>query len=128
MKIIGNHGPGTSPTRTGSGIDTQKVPFGWVQITLEANEEAFLPTVDLFGHEHVMFQGIFCQALSGSFTVDATLAPADLAINPEQAAGASWVSDIAGLVPGTITKMKNPATALRITNGGTKGILVIAGV
>ena len=127
MKILGNHGPGMFPIRTGSGVDPRKVPFGYVYISMETNEEMFLPAADLFPHPNQRYQGVSAQTLLGSFKIDVTLAPADLALNPTQHPTGMWIQEVAALAPGTIMKLVNTGTVLRITCVA-KGLIAVAGV
>jgi len=99
---------------SGSGRLRERTPFGLLTISGATGEVVRVSTNDLYQKVDIGPQGIYVQALGGNVQIDATLVSPDLAKNPAQDVGGHWIADTT-LTPGTITKLVNAATALRIT-------------
>lgn len=114
ISILGNAGPGRESVRTGSGAVSRRAPFSHITVSGKAGEVARLSVVDLYPKFDQTFKGISVQALGGSVKIAVTLAPIDLAMNPEQDVGGHWVQEIT-LAPGQIVTLEDMSTTLRIT-------------
>jgi len=137
-RIIGNAGPGMNPTRTGSGIDKRRSPFARITIIADEDGDVFrLPSSDLFPKFAQVYQGIFVQGqglTGGTVQVDATLVPADQALNPAQDTPETgeqsiWHADTTVAVGNAISKLSCPCpSALRITFAKKGTLLHLVGV
>lgn len=131
-RIIGNAGPGMTPTKSGSGVDRMRSPFARVTIVSDAAGDVIrVPLSALFPKFDQIYQGIFAQAIGGGCQIDVTLCEPDLAVNPAQDGSGStshWHADTT-LAAGPIQKLVSPiASCLRITFTAKGSFLFLAGV
>jgi hypothetical protein len=126
-RIIGNSGPGINSTNSGSGIPPRRCPFAHLTvISDEAGDDIRIPATDLFPKFSQVFQGVFVQAVGGSAEIYTTLIEPGLAMNPQQD-GSHWIS-AASISDGTITKIDNLTTCLRIVFSAKGTVVYVAGV
>ena len=114
ISILGNSAPGVESVRTGSGALARRAPFGHITVSGKAGDVARISVVDLYPKFDQTFKGISAQALGGSVKIAVTLAPIDLALNPDQDIGGHWVQEIT-VAPGQIITLEDMSTTLRIT-------------
>jgi len=125
---FGNHTSGfplhgTHQLLNGSGVVERISAFGRVTLTLKAGEIGYV-TSDGMSPGVCQYQAILVQTLINDVAVEATLAPADLALNPANS-GTVWATDSTVTAGGGITKLVTPfATALRITNSSLGNAIV----
>jgi len=126
-QIINNSAGGPNSRGNGSGVVQRRTSFGSITVCGAANEVAYLDTEGLY-LKGVANQGLFAQVTSGACSIGVTLAPADLAVNPNQTSGIWGPTDDTFAVTDGVKKLTHPlASALRITFGSAGGIVHIAG-
>lgn len=112
--IVGNVSQGRRGG-TGSGVVQERAQFGRITVVGKSGDVKVVATNGLFPKFGQVLQGIYAQAVNGGVVIQATLAPADLASDPKQAASGIWMTDttLASGAGGALTHKL--ATALRIT-------------
>ncbi len=110
--ILGNYTP-TQTTSTGSGRSAIKTPFNRVMVAGKTGDVVRIPASDLYPSPGCAGLKFYAQAVGGGATVKQTLAPPELALDPEQDATV-W-ADSNTLAAGSIVQLKvDAATAFRI--------------
>lgn len=96
---------------TGSGRPGTKAPFGYFTVTGKENDVIYVSINDIY---ILTGPGVnfVAQAIGGTVSIDFTLAPSDLAMNPAQTD--LWV-ETTPVAPGSIVELPLIFTAMRIT-------------
>ena len=123
-KMMGNNIPPRGP-QTGSGRHRMETPFGRVSVSGAVGDVVVLLTTDIYTSNGSAC-AFYVQALGGSVSVASTLAPPDLALNPDVATAAIWANATV-VAPGTIVELSTPSTALQITFTQEKATVYVIG-
>ena len=127
IKIIGNGGSGFGSLSLGGGVVRRKTPFSHLTVIGQAGDEARIAISDIYPKFDQVFQGITVQVTGASpIQIYTTLAPSEVALNPDQDGDGHWVTDTTA-TPGAIISLKNMCTAIRLPFVAD-GIVYIVGV
>ena len=107
---VGNFAPQHGPL-SGSGRGAMRTPFGRVTIVGKIGDVKYLLTNDILA-TNGSGTSILAQAVGGDVSISLTLAPPDLALNPDQSN--VWVNSTA-VAEGGIVALPFLPTALKIT-------------
>ena len=118
---MGNSIPPRGPL-TGSGRHRMETPFGRVTVFGTIGEVIAILTADIYSSNGSSCT-FYAQAVGGNVSIKGTLAPPDLATNPD-VSGDIW-ADTTVVTPGTIAELPTPTTALQITFTATATVYLI---
>lgn len=120
-KMMGNSIPPRGP-QTGSGRHRMETPFGRVSVSGTVGDVVVLLTTDIYSSNGSACT-FYAQAVGGNVSIKGTLAPPDLATNPDTS-GNIW-ADTTVVTQGTIAELPTPTTALQITFTAAATVYVI---